>query len=63
MLSRKHFIPNTIMTPEETFICDLSIIAHTYILECRKKNKDISENIAPLVIAILEAEIDALRGE
>lgn len=49
------------MTPEEQFMSDLSIIAHTYILDCRKKNCDISDSIAPLIVAILEAEIEAIN--
>lgn len=49
------------MTPEESFITDLSIITHTYILECRKKNKDLSAEIAQLIVAVLEAEIATLK--
>lgn len=49
------------MTPEESFITDLSIITHTYVLECRKKNKDLSPDIAALVVAVLEAEIATLK--
>lgn len=51
------------MTPDQQFMSDLSIIAHTYILECRKKSCDIAESIAPLIIAILEAEIESLKGD
>ena len=49
------------MTPEDSFITDLSIITHTYILECRKKNKDLSPEIAQLIVAVLEAEIATLK--
>lgn len=51
------------MTPEEQFMSDLSIIAHTYILDCRKKNCEIHESIAPLIVAILQAEIDEIQNE
>ena len=51
------------MTPEESFITDLSIITHTYILECRKKNKELSPEISALIVAVLEAEIEFLKGE
>jgi len=51
------------MSPEESFISDLSIITHTYILECRKKNQDLSPEISGLVVAVLEAEIDLIKGE
>lgn len=51
------------MSPEDSFITDLSIITHTYILECRKKNRDLSPEIAQLVVAVLEAEIDSLKGD
>jgi hypothetical protein len=51
------------MTPDEQFISDLSIIAHTYILDCRKKSCSISDNIAPLIVTILEAEIESIKGD
>lgn len=51
------------MTPEESFITDLSIITHTYILECRKKNKELAPEIVSLVVAVLEAEVEILKGD
>jgi hypothetical protein len=49
------------MTPEETFMSDLSIITHTYILECPKKSIDISVELSPIIIALLEAEIEFIK--
>jgi hypothetical protein len=49
------------MTPEETFMSDLSIITHTYILECRKKSIDIAKELSPIIIALLEAEIEFIK--